>query len=163
VRSRFAIALGSNRRHVRFGSPEAIIRAALTRLDRKKVHVIAASRTVRSRPLGPSRRTYANAAALIETRFEPHRLLKRLKKIEREFGRRPGGSRWSARTLDLDILLWSRGSWASQGLVVPHREFRKRSFVLDPLATIAGEWRDPLSGLTVRQLKARLDRKRPAA
>lgn len=163
MRSRFAIALGSNRRHVRFGAPEAVIRAALTRLDGKKVHVIAASRTVRSRPLGPSRRTYANAAALIETRFEPQRLLKRLKKIEREFGRKPGGSRWSARTLDLDILLWSRGSWASPTLVVPHREFRRRSFVLGPLATIAGDWRDPLSGLTVRQLKARLDRKRPAA
>lgn len=163
MRNRFAIALGSNRRHARFGSPEAVLRAALKRLDRKNVEVIAASRMIKSRPLGPSRRTYANAAALIETRFEPQRLLKRLKKIEREFGRRPGGSRWSARTLDLDIVLWSGGSWASPGLVVPHREFRHRPFVLDPLETIAGEWRDPLSGLTVRQLKARLDRKRPAA
>jgi len=163
VRSRFAIALGSNRRHVRFGAPEAIIQAALARIDRKKIHVIAASRTVRSRPVGPSLRTYANAAALVETSYTPPRLLKRLKKVERKFGRRPGGARWSARTLDLDILLWSGGSWASPGLVVPHREFRRRAFVLDPLAMIAGNWRDPLSGLTVRQLKARLDRKRPAA
>ena len=109
-----------------------------------------------------ARRTYANATALVETRFDPLRLLKRLKNIERHFGRRRG-ARWSARVLDLDIILWSRGVWATPELTVPHRAFRHRSFVLGPLATIAPRWRDPLTGLSVRQMKARLDRRRPAA
>jgi len=163
VRHRYAIALGSNRYHGRIGAPGSVLKAALRRIDRKNVHVVAASRTVWSRPIGPSRRTYANAAAILESRLGPKKLLHRLKKIEREFGLRRGGLSWSARTLDLDIILWSGGCRATPDLVIPHREFRSRHFVLDPLATIAGRWRDPISRLTVRQLKARLDRKRPAA
>lgn len=163
MRARYALALGSNMRHVRCGSPERVLEAALARIDRKQVRVIARSAIVRSRPLGPSRRTYANAVALVETRFDPQRLLKHLKKIEQRFGRQRRGSRWSARTLDLDILLWSGGLWATPELAIPHLEFRRRAFVLGPLSTIAGSWRDPVSGLTVRQLKARLDRKPPAA
>ncbi len=118
---------------------------------------------MRSRPLGPSRRLFANAVALVETRFDPPRLLKRLKKIEWQFGRRSSGARWASRVLDLDIILWSGGAWATPYLAVPHLAFRSRSFVLDPLVEIVPRWRDPLTGLTIRQLKARLDRKRPAA
>lgn len=146
-----------------YGSPERVLDAAFEWLDRKNVRLVARSATIQSRPLGPSRRHYANAAALVETRLDPPRLLKRLKKIECRFGRKSGGARWSSRVLDLDIILWSGGVWATPELAVPHIAFRGRSFVLDPLATIAPRWRDPLTGLTIRQLKARLDRRRPAA
>jgi 2-amino-4-hydroxy-6-hydroxymethyldihydropteridine diphosphokinase len=156
---RYLIALGSNRPHHRFGTPRRVIAAALASLD---LPVLTASHTLISRPLGPSQRAYANAAALIETDLPPPAFLAHLKAIERAFGRRRG-QRWGARVLDLDIILWSRGIWASPGLSVPHPEFRRRAFVLTPLAQIAPEWRDPLSGLSVRHLKARLDRARRAA
>lgn len=162
-RHSYALALGSNQRHARFGRPERILEAALERLDRKRIRLIARSPVVASRPVGPSRRTYANATAIIETGLAPPKLLEKLRKIENRFGRRRLGARWSARTLDLDIILWSGGIWASPGLTVPHIDFRGRAFVLAPLATIAGEWRDPITGLTIRHLKARLDRKRAAA
>ena len=58
--------------------------------------------------------------------------------------------------LDLDIILWSEGAWAGPGLVVPHPAFRSRRFVLEPLAELAADWRDPVTGLTVRQLLAHL-------
>jgi 2-amino-4-hydroxy-6-hydroxymethyldihydropteridine diphosphokinase len=58
--------------------------------------------------------------------------------------------------LDLDIVLWSGGAWASPGLTIPHPRFRTRQFVLGPAASIAPTWRDPLSGLTLRQLAYRL-------
>ena len=45
-------------------------------------------------------------------------------------------SRWRARVLDLDIVLWSAGPWASERLVIPHGEFRRRAFVLGPAAAI---------------------------
>lgn len=162
-RSTYALALGSNQWQGRHGPPERVIAKALAKLGRKHVRLLKCSATINSRPIGPSLRTFANAAAIVETRLDPGELLARLKRIERKLGRRERGQRWQARVIDLDIILWSGGIWATPDLTVPHIEFRKRAFVLGPLADIAGGWRDPISGLSVRQLKARLDRKRPAA
>ena len=75
-------------------------------------------------------------------------------------GRRRG-QRWGDRVLDLDIILWSGGVWRSADLKIPHPAFTQRRFVLDPACTIAADWRDPLSGLTVAQAQARLTRPRP--
>ena len=158
---RYLIALGSNRRHRRHGPPEAVIRAAFAALDRKGLKLKNASPIVASAPLGPSRRRYANAAAVVRTKLSPDDLLEHLKAVERRFGRRPGGGRWQARVLDLDIVLWSGGPWASPGLTVPHVAFRKRTFVLGPAKTIAPLWRDPLTGLRIRHLHARLTRRKP--
>jgi 2-amino-4-hydroxy-6-hydroxymethyldihydropteridine diphosphokinase len=43
------------------------------------------------------------------------------------------------------------------GLVLPHPRFRERRFVLEPLAQIAPDLRDPVSGKTVGELLAKLD------
>jgi 2-amino-4-hydroxy-6-hydroxymethyldihydropteridine diphosphokinase len=111
---------------------------------------------ISSRPLGPSLRTYANAVALVECSLDPPELLERLHAIEAAFGRCRRGQAWRERVLDLDIALWEHGFWADGSLVVPHRCFRERRFVLGPAAEVAPGWRDPLSGLTLRQLAARL-------
>ena len=138
-----------------------MLAAALAALDGKGIAVVARSPVIESAALGPSRRRYANAAALVETTLAPESLLERLQSIEDDFGRNRRGQRWGARVLDLDIVLWSGGPWASESLVIPHPEFRRRSFVLDPAATIAADWRDPVTGLTVRHLRARLTRGKP--
>lgn len=100
-------------------------------------------------------------AAIVETDEAPGALLARLKAIEAAFGRRRGQC-WGARVIDLDIILWSGGAWASPGLTIPHPAFRGRDFVLRPLAQIAPGWRDPVSGRTIRQLVA-IDRAARAA
>jgi 2-amino-4-hydroxy-6-hydroxymethyldihydropteridine diphosphokinase len=123
---------------------------------------VARSRIIESSPIGPGKRRYANAVALLESKLSPPELLVALKQIERAYGRRPG-KRWGDRPLDLDIITWSGGIWASPGLTIPHTEFRKRRFVLAPLSEIAPDWRDPVTNLTTRQLLARLDQKRPKA
>jgi 2-amino-4-hydroxy-6-hydroxymethyldihydropteridine diphosphokinase len=105
--------------------------------------------------LGPAGRSFANAAALVTSDIDPPEMLEALKDMERDFGRRPG-RRWGPRVLDLDILLWSDGAWGGDALVIPHPEMRRRLFVLEPLADIAPRWRDPVTGLTVRQLLHRL-------
>jgi 2-amino-4-hydroxy-6-hydroxymethyldihydropteridine diphosphokinase len=135
-----------------------VLAAALGRLEREGVKVLAAAPVLLTDPIGPSLRRYANSAALIETVLEPPALLALAKRIEREFGRRTGGQRWTSRVLDLDLVLWSRGSFGAADLVIPHPLFRTRAFVLAPAVRIAAGWRDPVTGLTVRQLHARLTR-----
>ena len=153
---RYLIALGSNQRHARFGAPRRVLAAALERLKAEGLRVVAAAPPIETDPIGPSIRRYANSAAVIETRLEPEALLALLKRLEREFGRRPGGQRWRARVLDLDVVLWSGGPYASAALTIPHRLFRERVFVLAPALALAPGWRDPVTGATVRQLHARL-------
>ena len=153
----YAIALGSNRRHGRHGGPAGVVDAAIEAL--RGLGSIDAVSTVRSTPaLGPAGRSFANAVALLTTELAPDDLLDALHAIERDFGRR-GGRRWGPRVLDLDIILWSGGSWGGAP-TVPHPAFRGRLFVLAPLAEIAPAWRDPLSGLSVRQLLFRLGKGR---
>jgi 2-amino-4-hydroxy-6-hydroxymethyldihydropteridine diphosphokinase len=161
-RSTYLIALGSNRRHIRYGRPEDVIRAAARKMDKKGIKVKRLSSVHRTVALGPAGRDFANAAALVKTRLSPPELLRKLKKMERKFGRRHV-RRWGPRVLDLDIILWSGGAWPSRlgwhsarDLAVPHRAMDGRDFVLSPALEVAPDWRHPLYGLSIRQMHARL-------
>jgi 2-amino-4-hydroxy-6-hydroxymethyldihydropteridine diphosphokinase len=155
TRTSYAIAIGSNQRG-RHGSPAHEVAAAILELD----ELVAVSPIITTPAMGPSRRSFANAAALIESSDDPDALLTRLKDLERRFGRR-AGQRWGDRVLDVDIILWSGGAYAGDGLTIPHVDYRTRRFVLDPLVAVVPEWRDPVTGRSVRQLHARLTRRRP--
>ena len=152
---RYVIALGSNMRVPGIGAPRTVLLTALEWLADRGVEVEIASRIRASRPVGPSLRTYANGAAIVSAPLNPPAMLALLQSVESEFGRDRRGARWRARRLDLDIVLWSGGAWYSPDLVIPHLLFRERDFVLRPAAEIAPDWRDPVTGLTLRQLAAR--------
>lgn len=167
AKTSYAIALGSNRRHGRHGAPRGVVEAAVAALDKGKLELVARSSIHTTPALGPAGRSFANAVAIVTTRLDPPELLARLKKIERKFGRRRG-RRWGPRVLDLDVILSSAGGWPRyprfappDRLRIPHRDFARRDFVLRPLAEIAPDWRDPISGRTVRQLLHRLTAARP--
>jgi 2-amino-4-hydroxy-6-hydroxymethyldihydropteridine diphosphokinase len=161
ARASYVIGLGSNRPHGRHGRPEQVLAAAIEAMRAEGLKVARVSRTVASAPLGPSDRRFANAAVLVRTGWSPPKLLKRLKRIERDFGRRKS-RRWGARVLDCDILAWSEGAWVSADLVVPHIALAERRFALGPAAEIAPGWRHPFRHLSLVQLHARLTRRRPA-
>ncbi len=156
----YAIGLGSNRRHACYGDPRQVLMAALAALESDDIEAVDASSIIASAPIGPSRRRYANAVALVASLLSPPDMLDRLQAIEAAFGRRTG-QRWSARTLDLDILLWSGGVWSTSALDIPHPAMEQRDFVLGPLRAVVPDWRHPLSARTVRQLAARLVRAKP--
>jgi 2-amino-4-hydroxy-6-hydroxymethyldihydropteridine diphosphokinase len=151
----YAIAIGSNRPHGRHGRPASVVEAAIARLD-EEFDLFDASPIVLNPAHGPAGRDFANSVALVESELEPPDMLKRLKEVEREFGRRRG-KRWGPRVLDLDLLLWSGGEFRSRRLAVPHPQLARRSFVLEPLAAIAPGWR--VGPLTVRHLAHRLARR----
>lgn len=143
------------------GAPRQVVGAAVAAIGAEGLEVVSVSPFIDSEPLGPSLRRYANACAVVATDLDPAALLSRLQAIERTFGRRHRGQKWRARPLDLDIVLWSRGAWADDKLTVPHPAFRDRAFVLKPARTVAAKWRDPLTGLSISHLHARLTRPRP--
>lgn len=153
----YVLALGSNRRHVRYGNPARTLIAAFAALEDAGCVIEHIANIIHTNPIGPSIRRYANSAALISTSKEPQQLLSTCKEIERQFGPR-SGQRWSQRTLDVDIILWSEGPFTSSSLTIPHRLFRSRDFVLKPLETIVPQWRDPITGFTIRQLLAQLQK-----
>jgi 2-amino-4-hydroxy-6-hydroxymethyldihydropteridine diphosphokinase len=155
------IAIGSNRRHGRHGRPEGVVRAAIAALDAVG-RVVRTSRIHATAPLGPGGRRFANAAVAVESALPLGQVLRRLKAIEVDFGRR-GGKRWGDRVLDLDIIGAGDAIVVSAGLNVPHPRFAERRFVLDPLIEIAPEWRHPRLNATVRQLRCRAMRPKARA
>jgi len=152
----YAIAIGSNRPHGRFGRPAGVVEAAIARLD-QEFGLFDASPIIINPAIGGAGRDFANAVALVESDLEPPEMLRRIKGIERDFGRRRG-KHWAARVLDLDIALWSGGRFRSRRLTIPHYGLEQRSFVAQPLSAIAPGWR--IRGpLTARHLAHRLARR----
>jgi len=145
------IALGSN-----LGDRQSHLEAAIARLDRILSGLLASS-VFETEPvdvLGAQGR-FLNAAVVGGFEGPPLDLLATLLAIERERGRqRPHAG--APRTLDLDLIFFGAEQVQEPGLVVPHPRFRERRFVLEPLAEIAPDWRDPVTGLTVRELLLRL-------
>ena len=133
---------------------------ALERLSRILSN-ISLSDIVETHPIGPTGKLLAgeplflNAVVTGTTRLDARGLLDALLAIEREFGRErpyPG----AARTLDLDLILLGEEVINEPGLQVPHPRFRDRFFVLGPLAEIAPNLRDPITGERVADLLKRL-------
>jgi len=150
------IALGSNlgdrRSHI--DSAVASLRAVLADLHVSRVFETDPVDLVG--PQGP----FLNAAVAGEFEGTALGLLTTLLTLEREHGReRPHTG--AARTLDLDLVFFGEERADEPGLVVPHPRFRERRFVLEPLAEVAPDWRDPVTGLSVRELLSRLLAPRP--
>jgi 2-amino-4-hydroxy-6-hydroxymethyldihydropteridine diphosphokinase len=141
-----AIALGSN-----LGDRDAHLRFAVSRLS-ALVSGLRVSRWYETDPVGvgPQPR-FLNGAAVGDTIRSPRELLDELLAIERARGREhpfPG----AARPLDLDLVLFGDVTLNEPGLELPHPRFRDRRFVLEPLAEIAPDLRDPVTGRTVGEL-----------
>ncbi len=119
-----------------------------------RVSLLRASRVWDSAPLGPPQPRYLNAVLELDSRISAPGLLAILKLVERGAGRKRGEVRWSARTLDLDLLLFGDEVIRRPGLVVPHPGLVSRRFVLAPLAELCPERAVPGTGRTVAQLLA---------
>jgi 2-amino-4-hydroxy-6-hydroxymethyldihydropteridine diphosphokinase len=94
---------------------------------------------------------YLNAVAVGDTSLTARELLDALLAIEDACGReRP--YRGAPRTLDLDLILLGNQIVVEKDLEVPHPRFRDRFFVLGPLAEIAPDAVDPVTGLRAGEL-----------
>lgn len=94
-------------------------------------------------PYGKTDQPYFfNSALYLEVDMPPHDLLQWLKEIEKQVGRRQR-ERWGPREIDIDIIFYSDWVLHSDSLTIPHPEYSKRRFVLQPLVDIAPHWVPP--------------------
>jgi len=142
-----AVALGSN-----LGDRRAHLDFAVSRL-RLLLDDLRVSRCYETAPVGVPgpQPSFLNAAAVGVARTAPRPLLDALLAIERARDRqRPYAN--APRTLDLDLIMFGDAVIDEPGLIVPHPRFRQRRFVLEPLAEIAPELRDAVTGRTIAEL-----------
>ncbi len=151
-----------------WGTPASTIDRALGELNEKGIVLVAVSDLYETAAVGRAGQpVYLNAVAWIETAMPPEALLRRLKQIEREAGRR-GGSPWGPRTLDIDVLDYKgliknwQGAFprfaraGPRPLVLPHPWIANRPFVLRPLLDVAPDWRHPVTKDSARALWQRV-------
>ena len=144
------IALGGNVGDVR----TTLVRAIDLIVARAPGRVVARSSDYETPPWGDVKQSpFVNACIRLATPTAPQVLLPILHEIENEFGRdRSVERRWGPRPLDLDLLAWDDVAIDSPELMLPHPRLFERAFVLAPLAEIAPDWRDPVSGKSVEEL-----------
>ena len=175
-RVRAYVGLGAN-----LGDAEGTMTAVIAALARfPGVRLRGVSRLYASAPVGViDQPEFHNAAVALDVPAgaDPAAgalaLLGRLKRLETQFGRRPG-KRWGPREIDLDLLVFGRArlaiertrdtrsmdaevdaAKASKRLEVPHPRAASRLFVLAPLADLAPGLVPPGWGLTVASERRR--------
>jgi 2-amino-4-hydroxy-6-hydroxymethyldihydropteridine diphosphokinase len=141
------LGLGAN-----VGNRLANLRLALARMG-TFARVEAVSRLYETEPVGLKEQPlFLNAACRVTTGLEPAALLRFLRRLEAEIGRRPGGPLGGPRPIDLDILFYGERVVEAGDLRIPHPRLAERAFVLAPLCDLAPEMGHPLLGRSMREL-----------
>jgi 2-amino-4-hydroxy-6-hydroxymethyldihydropteridine diphosphokinase len=139
---RVFLGLGSN-----IGDRPANIERACRLLSTVEgVRLVRISSLVETKPVGyEDQPDFINAVMEIETALAPRGLLTAIKEIERRMGRTPT-VRFGPRIIDIDILLFGQRVIDEPNLTIPHPRMHERRFVLEPLAEIAPDVVNPVTG-----------------
>ena len=135
--ARIYISIGSNieaERHLRLAIGEL----------RKYYGELQLSSVYESEAVGFDGDNFLNMVVGLDTDEEVHTVLQTLREIEDRHGRVRSGPRFSARTLDLDLLLYDDLVVKEEALDLPRGEIIQNAFVLWPLAEIAPEIMHPV-------------------
>jgi GTP cyclohydrolase IV len=140
------LALGAN-----IGDRQGNIDAALQRLN-AAVHIEMVSSVYETEPVGYlDQPRFFNLVCRGTSALPPDELLSFVKQIESDLGRQPA-IRNGPRAIDIDILLYDDLHIERDELVIPHPRMHERAFVLVPLAEIAPDVVEPVSGKPIREL-----------
>lgn len=143
------LSLGSS-----VGDREKYLNAALGKLNTcRGIKVKKTSDIIETEPYGGvAENKFLNCAAEIETYLSARGLLEAIHGIENACGR-TRTVRWEDRTLDIDIIFFGKEIICEDDLVVPHPEYFRRGFVLEPLRQIAPDFVCPVLKKPVKAIK----------
>lgn len=129
------LSLGAN-----IGNKIQTLKSAIELLEHKQIlEVEKQSSYYSTEPYGVTDQDwFVNVSIAGKTTLSPTELLAQCKEIEVIFGRKPR-QRWHERELDIDIILYNELELNTEELTIPHKEYKKRNFVLIPSAEIVGE------------------------
>jgi len=141
------LSIGSN-----LGNREENCEKAISFLEQNGIKVTKRSSLYETEPWGVKNQPkFINMAVEVETYLEPQELLKTIKKIEAELGRR-SNIRWGPRVIDLDILFYDNLIINTPELTIPHPAIIEREFVLKPLSEIAPDKTHPVIKKSIKEL-----------
>jgi 2-amino-4-hydroxy-6-hydroxymethyldihydropteridine diphosphokinase len=136
------------------GDPAATLGKAIGMLGQSAGSVLAVSRDHWTEPWGfADDRLFLNKAVLLRTELAPEQLMAECLRIEQVLGRvRSAGEGYTARPIDIDILLIENQVLNEPSVTVPHPRMHERLFVLAPAADVAPDWVHPLRKRSVLDL-----------
>lgn len=127
----------------------------------KEINVITSSSFYETEPWRMvSENWFVNAVIQISTNLNPEELLKEIRRIEFQLGRRRDGAnsgKYADRTIDIDILFYDNLITCTDSLTIPHPLIHKRAFVLVPMLEIAQDFVHPLFKKTISDLYDELE------
>ncbi|MEM1244005.1 MAG: 2-amino-4-hydroxy-6-hydroxymethyldihydropteridine diphosphokinase [Pseudomonadota bacterium] len=149
------IGLGSN-----LNQPEKQVKAAIKTLKNQQYFkLVNQSPLYHSKPLANlDQPDYCNAVVKLQTDLTAEALLNTTQALEIDLGRQVKNTRWAARVIDLDILLFDKLIMTSERLTLPHPGLLHRDFVLKPLYDIEPDLTLP-NGMSINDALAQLPAK----
>ncbi|MBV7269418.1 2-amino-4-hydroxy-6-hydroxymethyldihydropteridine diphosphokinase [Winogradskyella luteola] len=142
------IALGSNK-----GNKLQYLQSAVNAIFKKVGAIRKISKVYKTPALGFEGDDFFNACIKVETELKPKKLLKELKRIEKDLGRlSKTANGYESREIDLDILFYDVEILNDDSLVIPHPEIQNRKFVLQPLLDTVRDFKHPVLDKTVEEL-----------
>jgi 2-amino-4-hydroxy-6-hydroxymethyldihydropteridine diphosphokinase len=128
------LSLGTN-----LGDKEENLKLAIEKINQNVGSILKVSNYLVTEPWGfESNNHFLNCCCMMKTEFKPTDLIERLKEIEFDMGRsNPKLDEYQDRIIDLDIIFYGNQLYRQENLVIPHKNFRKRDFVLKPLLELS--------------------------
>ena len=152
--ARVYVSIGSNiDREQNIDAALRELSAAYRELERSSVY--------ESDAVGFDSAPFYNLVVGFRTDESPRAIQNSLHAIENRHGRLRTAA-LSARTLDLDLLLYDDLVMSEGKLVLPRNDIDRYAFVLAPLAEIAGSARHPVTGISYADMWAAFDDSRQA-
>ena len=143
--TKISLSLGSNIDRYRH------INAGLTALE-SAFGEVRCSPVYESAAVGFNGSPFLNMIVIIETNQSLTDVISRLKAIEDNNGRDRTGPKFSARTLDIDVVTYGDAVGVIESVTLPRPELFKNAFVLLPLVDLWANERVPGKSMTYQAL-----------